>query len=519
MTQTNGKFEVYEDFSGGDWGDIGKFRAAANQYDSHNVIVYADGMIGPRAGLHQFTSSGLPDDDIWGLFNPLLSGKSFMAVVGDKVYSSSTEIVDVWTLEATLDAEANDYVHADWYDPNHQIYFTNPGDKPYVIDWTSSVLAGLSIDDGTPVAVLSVTLCRDRLYFGGATVTDGQRVWYSALADFDNFTFTDGAGYFDVGYFWNIHGFAKFQNSLLFGTRAQGWFALIGSTPNGEVRQINSGVSPGKQHSIVATSTDAFFFTGFPGGGATSGPHLASTDGAKFDDVTLRHLRLDGPYAAEQFGVYLPYQDQIIYVANSGNRGLIRNMGAWTKQFFELGTTSLKGPLCATNTLNNAVLSARADAGGAPKFYNLRLNLNRPAFTSDTDCQPTDDGVFPIAASFSLPVWFHPQSKDIRVRRVIVDFRKWDTGVTNNNFTVGVSHYGRYNLPGGSTDDLVYQETAWTEAASLTLTTGQMDRYTYRVGDVGWAAGFQINIDDMIGVAVDRITVEYDESSQPGRPN
>jgi hypothetical protein len=105
----------------------------------------------------------------------------------------------------------------------------------------------------------------------------------------------------------------------------------------------------------------------------------------------------------------------------------------------------------------------------------------------------------------------------MRVRQIIVDFKKWSTGVTNNSFTVKVRHLGRGNAVSG-TNDSYAEETAgtWTEAASYTDTTGQKDRQVFNVGSYGYTGGFQVGITDIIGCAIHNVTAVFYEAD--GRP-
>jgi hypothetical protein len=272
---------------------------------------------------------------------------------------------------------------------------------------------------------------------------------------------------------------------------------------------------------VVRTPEETFFWSWFPGGG-TPNPTLVSTNGAVFDDQKYRHLRLPGE---ERFGVFLSRYRNVLYVASDGfNNGFLLSNGAWSKLEFSV---ALSGPVSDTNNGDEAILVG-GDGVAAGNYYGLAMGLDRPGYASDTVAQPGDNSTTAVNAWFYVPEFHHPEGRDVRVRRVIVDFKKWTTGNAGslNSFNCVVRTFERYNAPSGTQDDFDVQTVAWSESSTEATTAGIRDRVTFRLGNQGWGGGFQIGLTGMVGVNVYRIVVEYDESgeapsvarTQPGRP-
>lgn len=506
------EYVSFEDFKGGEFGELGPWRAPKNSFTGSNVLVYKDGLIGPRPGLADITPASVANGKVYGLFSPQLTAKPLMVVIGDKIYASSGE-VGTLTLQDTLGATPADYVQADWYDPNGNIYLTSVQDKTYAVNWTAGTATAMNTDDaGTGTqGHRSVVLCRDRLYCIGrdSTVdTDAQRIDISNAAAFTTF-----GNWLDVGYFWDVYGAIPLQNSLLFGVRGQGWYALVGATPNGTLRQVDTFLAPGKQHEIVpADNGQVYFWSGWNGSN-TQDPTLCVTDGAKFDGESLMHLRLSG---TDRFGTYLTRSKALVYNSNSGNTGFVRVNGVWCKVDYNV---SISGPNCTTGEDDWVVMVGGDSVATSAKFYAFSPDMDRPGAAGDTVlAQPGDASTTAVNAYFYLPAFQHAQARDMRVRRVIVDFKKWDLDVAGgtNSMTLNLRNYSRYNLAAGTTDSYSTITQTWSEAESATDASGQYDRHIFNIGEGGYTGAWQIGFTAMVGVAIQRVTIEY-ESAQ-GRP-
>jgi len=519
MPQT--KYVTYKDFTKGDWGDIGEYRAPEGTYSGVNVVLYDNGMLGPRAGLHlnEPTSGSLGQGRVFNMSHIGAIGKPLMLVVDDNIFSTTQNSINLGTVAsvASLNAVPTDTVVSTWYDPNGDVYITSPFDGVYYINWTTNAIANIQDSAVDVPGTQSVYLCRDRLYLIGDSVTGlGQRVYYSAAADFTNF---DDSNYFEVGYYNTTRAAIESQNSLMFSTLESvntlgsgvGWYSLVGATPQGDLRRVNTQIGAIGQTEVVnAEGGNVYFFTGWSTA-ETDNPYLVQTNGAKFDENTYHHLRLEG---TNRFGYYNAPDRSLMYVARGGSTHLMRVNDAWSYVSFEV---DVSGPLC-TNSAGDAFLLAYGETGEDVKVYECLSSPQKPG-SADGQQNPGDDSNTPINAFFFLPA-FQSDVKEMRVRRVIVDFKKWNTvhDDTNNEFTVNLRTWGQYNLPTGSADGINLETAEFSENQSLSATDGTMDRYVMRCGNQGKAAGFQVYITGIKGCAFESITVEYDEDdSQTGR--
>lgn len=517
------KMVTYKDFSGGDWGELGEFRAAPNMYSGVNVVLYTDGLLGPRAGLHENTYTGTMQGAVYGIFPIGKIGKPLAIFAGDGVYSTTEDNSNLGTvtLAATLTAEPTEFVKAAWYDPNENIYFTSPGDKTYYLNWTTDVLTDLLVtDDGTTTrGVETVYLCRDRLYAAGDGRTSGaggQKVTYSAAANFTDFASGTGGGNFEVGYFNSVRSMVESQNGLLFSCleatnnlgSGVGWYALNPGTPSGTLRRVNTQAATERQGEIVnAEGGNFYYWTGWSAS-STDTPYLVQSNGAKFDDQSFRHIRLEGVY---RNGYYNAPDQTILYVSSSTNEGWMRCNGAWSKVAFEV---DISGAVAPTEAGDSFLLPWGA-TGEDVIVYELKSRTDKPTAAGGAE-NPGDNSNTPINAYFYLPA-YQSDTKEVRVRRVIVDFKKWDTSHadSNNEFTVVVNTFGQHNAPGGTTDGTTTTSYLFSEPQTNASVDGTLDRWVARIGQQGKAAAFQVGITGIKGIAIESITVEFDEDDMP----
>lgn len=508
---------TYKDFSGGDWGEIGEFRAAPNQYSGVNMVLYTNGMLGPRAGLHENTYTGAPMvGQVNGMWLIGAIGKPLMISVDDRIYATTEDNTSLGTVShvASLNATPTTNIIATWYDPNGDIFISNPGEASYFLDWTSNTIGNLE-DSGSPMAgTASVYLSRDRLYLiGDFQNNSGQVVYYSEAADFRNF---NNGNFFEVGYYNTTRAAMESQNSLMFSCLEStnnlgsgvGWYSLVGSTPQGQLRRVNTQLAAGNQVELVnAEGGNIYFWTGWSTS-ETDTPYLVCTNGAKFDEESFKHLRLTG---TRRYGYYNSSDHTLIYISDQGNDGWMRCNGAWSKVDFEV---PVSGPVSPTEA-GDSFLLAYGETGEEVKVYEL---LSRPEMpgTATGSANPGDDSNTPINAFFFLPA-YQSDTKDMRVRRVIVDFMKWNTvnDTLTNGFTVNLRTWGQYNLPGGSSDGLNLVSATFSEDQTLAATDGTMDRYVMRCGNQGWAPGFQVYLTGIKACAIESITVEFEEAPEP----
>jgi hypothetical protein len=273
------KFQTYKDFSKGEWGELGPFRAPEGSFTGNNVVLYTSGLLGPRPGLKENLYSGaVPQGNCHGIWLIGQIGRSLMISVGDKIYSATDDNDTLGTVveEHTLATEPLEPLVVTWYDPNGNVFVSNIGDRCYAIDMTANTISDLPVRNAGAdnAGTETLYLCRDRLYAAGDANAvggnGGQYVYVSAANDFTNFA---GGETFQVGYFNSIRGMVESQNSLLFSCieatnnlgSGVGWYSLVGATPQGDLRRVNTQVAGEGQWEIVnGEGGNVYFWTGCP---------------------------------------------------------------------------------------------------------------------------------------------------------------------------------------------------------------------------------------------------------------
>lgn len=147
------------------------------------------------------------------------------------------------------------------------------------------------------------------------------------------------------------------------------------------------------------------------------------------------------------------------------------------------------------------------------KIWSIEHDRDRPAFVSDQWASPWDQsmqtGDVLVKGELSLPMWFDGQGRQVRVRSVVVQFVKWNQGVTDgvNQMTARVDSIGPYDrgiTPG--------TDTTWSEPMSGAANTddGTEDSWRFNVGEQGFGNGFQVVFSAMYGVAIREVVVMVD---------
>jgi hypothetical protein len=142
--------------------------------------------------------------------------------------------------------------------------------------------------------------------------------------------------------------------------------------------------------------------------------------------------------------------------------------------------------------------------GDAIVIWSWQHDIDRPALASDQYSAPNDDGQpNPIKATFSPGAWFDGQGRQVSVRSVVIQFRKWNSGVAGamNRLTCQVDALGRY--AGGLSTGEIH---AWEEPAARSSSSGTDDSWRVGVGEQGAGNGFQVTL-TMQGVAVSDIII------------
>src|SRR5690606_27507381 len=163
-------------------------------FGANNLVVYNNGVIGPRAGIKAYTYTNVPTGVVTGMFDAPFPGKTLLFTVDDDLYHVDSEDQTDTTVVVTTSAMSttSSLVSGGPTFAGH-VYFTSFGDQTYEYDDVADELTAVSSTPGGNAIVLH----GDRLFVGGgdSTTYPVYRVHYSDGADFETF---DPLGFFDI---------------------------------------------------------------------------------------------------------------------------------------------------------------------------------------------------------------------------------------------------------------------------------------------------------------------------------
>jgi hypothetical protein len=147
--------------------------------------------------------------------------------------------------------------------------------------------------------------------------------------------------------------------------------------------------------------------------------------------------------------------------------------------------------------------------------------LDRPGNLGDKWAAPGDAGSSdPVVGQFSLPAYYEPIGRQVRVRSLIIQFRKWNMGGPDFmcEMQCRVNVLGRYG--GGQKAGDLHR---WFEPSERNppigddpfgigrvFDAGSDDSWRINVGEQGFGNGFQIQVPVMVGVAIREVVALVD---------
>ena len=143
---------------------------------------------------------------------------------------------------------------------------------------------------------------------------------------------------------------------------------------------------------------------------------------------------------------------------------------------------------------------------------SFQTDPNRPAHATDAWAAPRDTtGTKLVTGTIDLPAHWSGDGRHLRVKNVIVQFRKWPSGIagTRNELQCRVVPLGTYG--GGTVNSEI---KLWTEPSDRSDVIGTDDSHVFGVGEGVHAAGFQVQFPVVRGVAIRDVIVEVEARSQ-----
>lgn len=500
MATSNTKTLVYDKFGVGEFGTISPSKAPDGSWTGRNVVVYNNGRIGPRPGV-VLVDQGIPSPigKLLGFgFTPVAQTDDtpIFFIIGTKVWlfdpSGTSSLVEASAeldnpptdtpAQTVLSKESVRFI-------DDEVYFPVDNDQTYRLNGRTQVLTAITDSpQGTDIETY-----RDRML----VVNGGLRVFFSDAADFDEWP---APNFFDVGPSWRVINMTEFRDSLVIFTQSGAW-VMTGTADDGTLRRLSDTLSP-QDKAVIKTNDDIIYVPA-----SRSAP--VSYNGSYGDEESMKHLDNWKSASRTCYGVQ-SYGNRDVLFLDDNARLLWRKNDAWSYHDIAPGV----GPWITRYFDDNVLLATPGSGSDDPDFYMLAMNLDRPAFTSDTWAQPGDNSTTPLTASFTLPDYFDPAGRQCRVRQVTVDFVKYDTGsATNNNIDVVVTSLARFNLQSSGTETVT---GSFNEDGDVATAGGVRARMVVDTGRLNYHGGVRIKLDNLKGVAIDAIHVDVE--TEEGRP-
>jgi hypothetical protein len=518
------KTVVFTDFARGEYGalspfDVG-FRPGTNIYSGYwtgqNVVRNITGELMPRAGEKAYTLTGVPNGALGGMGYGLAGNNHYLwFAVGTAVYRftlTNFAAQAVVAYAGALGAYTEPLQSANWNDLTQ--LFAYPAGQ-YRLDHTGNAV---TFNAAGPQA-FNCAIYGDRLVAGSANT-----LYYSKAGDWDTWAAPDG-GTITVGDAFNINAVRPLRNRLALakaGSPNGHWYVLSGVPGyNHVLRHAETGVTPHHHENSCDMGSGVGYVSQsegclcvFDGTQVNVWPHLkpmASTATGIPTQTSSFELRRRG-----EWGFVVDHTEDNLASA-TGSMWLFRN-GAWTyhtRSAVASGGVNTGGYSVTVPDSSRVVFGQGGDASHQAKFVAFNPYLERPPFSSDTGVTVLD----PAVCTFTLPEWWTPAGEEVAVKKVIVDFRKWNTGDSNpNTMTVTPTPLRQWANPPdgtGGSDGTAGTSTAFSEATTAASTSGTRARL---VADVApdWGNGFRVTVSNLRGVAVQKVVVVYDTRPMAG---
>ena len=508
----------WNSFAGGDFGIVDPARAQSNQYTGENVYPYVSGLLGVRAGAKLLPVTGLPNHTNvpgpWGFWKRANSPTAVIAI-GNRAYEFPVAggAATPWAVWAENPVKAVRFVSA------AGIPYSLVNGKVYKHPNTTTTTLIT-----TPAAFSYFT--RWGYYLVAIDANVPWRIWFTTVdaagAHYDTWGSND---YLDIGDTEPVTALEPIFNSMYVG-KATGWNVISGVLGVlASIRNVAIGQGPLDPRATTLSTDNRILYWALERSPAFfSGLRLYRAH----TDVQERQ-QLVGPRLTSPCDMVIATSTsrRMILGADDGTATTLYTYAdnAWSRHVFPKSLAGLApgDPRDATGLPEDVILGVLAPTvvGEPVTIVTFHHALDRPGNVGDDWAAPGDAGdPEPIIGQFSLPSYFEPNGRQIRVRSVIIQFRKWNMGGPDYmcEMQLRVNTLGRYG--GGQNDGDLHR---WFEPSirnppygddpygiGRVTDSGADDSWRVNVGSQGFGNGFQIQIPKMVGVAIREIIAFID---------
>lgn len=539
---TRGQRRVVEhkDFSGGDWGKRQAWNAKPNQFSALNMMVYSTGELGVRPGIQDITPTNVSAGQLsWGMTNAIGTGQYF--------YGQDTHMYLATAYRGqTVTQEAGVFTGH----PSN-LWYANVGSAIYIMSDTQGVY---SLITGTLTQLNAATgiglaFFGDRLVTGMFTGTTSQLRYNGLTAGVSDLTSWPATNVIPVGdKNERISNLWLQRGHLDVIKQTNGIFTVTGQLGVNEVlrRAVNAiGPSSGAVGSSCLTENDTVWYV------AESNHKIpVRFDGSNttyYEDQLIPNQR-QGLINMTSFAISDPdgvaittgTDTSLSQPAYDTTKLMLFNHGVWTQHelpdlgnnteltctvgtsLFDPGVDVLNLPESTPRNIHQVpVLVLANGTSTSPKMYSLMLDLDRPGYDYPNDANhisfdaelPGDVSTAQVTGRVSFPEVHLSDASDCMVKGVIVDFRSWNTlGTLTNHFDLEVDCLRLYD----AVSPRASLTAAWDESGAMSSTGGTLKRQVFMFGDQGAGNGYQLNFNNVRGIAFQRIQVILEASNFDG---
>lgn len=501
---------VYNEFRGGEWGLLGGEKAPSGTFHGKNMMVYSNGLLGPRPGLKDFTPDGMPNGKLRCLVETPVPDREAVFIIGSTAYYSSYRDFSINPVAFTGDTLTgkNDTPLQPKPDTATHLVAIEAAAGPtgggvFRLDTPAGTVS--QIDTAPP----GVT---HELYNGQLLVVesyDRPRLLGSDPTE-DGVTYDFSDGFFtDIGDNWGIAGLLVQRNYVAIFKRNSAHVLSGVFGDNSEVvRQVSRSQTAHKAWHIAIDNDDRIWFIPLFRENIAQFTGAALSQLGQYVNLNPREGETGELPVTRGLGAFAGQLTNSSFLAVQGgettHKGILYHNGVFTFHEYEQ-------PVCGLVAAGDGNHVSLTDGGAddAPAtIYGTSFELDRPAFVSDGGHSPYDgDNTDPIDAEVEFPYFFDKPGNLVRVRSVTVEIKKWDTGITNNTLDLEVTTLNRSNGAG----DQVNTVQSWSEASGSSSTSGDHDRLVFSKHCL-YGQGFKIKLKNIAGIAIKSVTVDYEEA-------
>jgi hypothetical protein len=494
-----GDFTVrYADWKGGDYGNKDPAKADADTYTGTNVYPYESGLLGVRAGVKTVPVTGIPNHTI--VPGPLafwIRDNQLITVIGSTPYQVPLTggAASSWVNYPSTPLRPIKFQRGAGftYSLSNYVLYKHPN---------ASTITAIS----TPFPLSYFV--RWGYYFVGIDRDRPWRIWFSTVdasgAQFDTWGAND---FLDIGDTEPITALVPIFNTLYVG-KASGWNAVSGVLGTlASVRGVIAGNGPIDSRLASVTTDNRIVYWPL-------GKSPAFFNGERVSIVSELELDLIRRAAPADSVIVTPTARRLILASSDETRTSIfsYSSSAWSRHSVNaplggFAPSDVRDGTGLPDDVIYAVIGPRT-VGEPVQIVSYNHNLDRPGHAADAYSSPTDPaGTDLVVGNCSFPTYYEPIGRQVRVRSVIVQFRKWASGIDNttNEIRCQVDALGSYQ--GG---DITGTSHDWIEPCERSSTAGTDESWRFNVGGQGYGNGFRISFPHLIGIALREVIVIAD---------